>query len=94
MKNFAHQFSDAAKLRASLQTVTDLKGDRADPGDDEILGYELARRRIYKFRGGGSLRTNLAANAGNLVGTEGLTRLRARSAGRFWPWASWMTHWT
>jgi hypothetical protein len=51
MKNFPHQYNDFAKLRATLETIRDLNEQGADVGDDGVLGYELARRGIYTFRG-------------------------------------------
>lgn len=51
MKNFPHQYNDLRKLRATLETARDLAGEGADSNDDVVLGYELARRRIYGFRG-------------------------------------------
>lgn len=51
MKNFPHQYSDLNKLRATLDTVNDMKARGADPRNDAALGYELARRRVYRFRG-------------------------------------------
>lgn len=54
MKNFPHQFSEFAKIRAALAAIRDLL-DRGRPvGDDDELGYELARRGIYTFRNLGS----------------------------------------
>lgn len=50
MKNFPHQYNDLRKLRATLQTVSDLNDAGRDADDDETLGYELARRRVYGFR--------------------------------------------
>lgn len=51
MKNFPHQYNDLRKLRATLQTVSDLNDRGLDADDDGVLGYELARRRLYGFRG-------------------------------------------
>lgn len=51
MKNFPHQYNDLRKLRATLETVRDLNGAGHDADDDGVLGYDLARRRIYGFRG-------------------------------------------
>lgn len=51
MKNFPHQYNDLRKLRATLATARELAERGADPGDDQVLGYELARRRVYTFRG-------------------------------------------
>ena len=51
MKNFPHQYNDLRKLRATLETVCDLNEAGKDTEDDGVLGYELARRRIYGFRG-------------------------------------------
>jgi hypothetical protein len=51
VKNFPHQYNDLMKLRATLETERDLQDRGLDSTDDAILGYELARRRIYGFRG-------------------------------------------
>lgn len=51
MKNFPHQYSDLVKLRATLQTEQDLQDRGLDSTDDAVLGYELAHRRVYRFRG-------------------------------------------
>lgn len=51
MKNFPHQYNDLSKLRGTLEAVKDLHEAGADSTDDAILGYELARRQIYTFRG-------------------------------------------
>ena len=51
MKNFPHQYNDLRKLRATLETVRDLNEAELATDDDGVLGYELARRRIYGFRG-------------------------------------------
>lgn len=51
MKNFPHQYNDLRKLRATLKAVADLFDEDIDATDDGTLGYELARRRIYTFRG-------------------------------------------
>jgi len=51
VKNFPHQYNDLRKLRATLETVRALNEAGRDTQDDGVLGYELARRRIYGFRG-------------------------------------------
>ena len=51
MKNFPHQYNDLRKLRATLETVRALDEAGQDNEDDGVLGYELARRRIYGFCG-------------------------------------------
>jgi hypothetical protein len=51
VKNFPHQYNDLAKLRATLETVRDLDEHGLDSADDAVLGYELARRMVYGFRG-------------------------------------------
>jgi hypothetical protein len=50
VKNFPHQFNDPAKLIGSLQAIVDLEASGADAFEDDTLGYELARRQIYRFR--------------------------------------------
>ncbi len=51
MKNFPHQYNDLTKLRATLETERDLQDRGLDSTDDAVLGYELAHRRVYGFRG-------------------------------------------
>jgi hypothetical protein len=51
VKNFPHQYNDLRKLRSTLEIVRDLRDAGSDADDDGILGYELARRRVYGFRG-------------------------------------------
>jgi hypothetical protein len=50
VKNFPHQYNDLHKLRATLETARDLDSQGLDSTDNAILGYELARRRVYGFR--------------------------------------------
>lgn len=51
MKNFPNQASDFSRLRNTLATVEDLVDHGENVLDDGTLGYELARRRLYTFRG-------------------------------------------
>jgi hypothetical protein len=51
VKNFPHQYNDLRKLRATLEIERDLRDQGLDSTDDAVLGYELARRRVYGFRG-------------------------------------------
>ena len=51
MKNFPHQYNDLRKLRATLETVHALNEAGQDAEDDGVLGYALARGRVYGFRG-------------------------------------------
>jgi hypothetical protein len=51
VKNFPHQYNDLAKLRETLETIRDLGEQGLDSNDDAVLGYELARRMVYGFRG-------------------------------------------
>lgn len=51
MKNFPHQYNDLTKLRATLDTERELRERGHDSTDDSVLGYELAWRGIYGFRG-------------------------------------------
>ena len=51
VKNFPHQYNDLHKLRATLETARDLDERHENSNDDAVLGYALARRRIYGFRG-------------------------------------------
>ena len=75
MKNIPHQFNRFDKLRGALQTAQGL-GSRT--GDDTTFGYEMARRRIYRFR---SLTTpiedRIAAEMTKSPGSQG-----ARTAAR------------
>lgn len=50
MKNYPNQASTFGKLRDTLSTIKELKTDGHDVLDDGVLGYELARRRVYTFR--------------------------------------------
>jgi hypothetical protein len=50
VKNFPHQYSDFAKLRGTLATISDLNAAGQDVGDDGVLGYELTRRGINTLR--------------------------------------------
>lgn len=62
MKNFPHQYNDRGKLRKSLETIRDLAAQGADPNDDHVLGYALARAGVYTFRGAvASLKARIAA---------------------------------
>jgi hypothetical protein len=51
MKNFPHQVSTFSKLRGALEVINDLIQAGGNVSDDGILGYELARRGVYQFRG-------------------------------------------
>jgi len=51
MKNFPNQASDFARLRATLVTISELVAAGSNVADDDLLGYELAKRRQYTFRG-------------------------------------------
>lgn len=51
MKNYPNQASAFGKLRDTLETIRDLKDEGRDVLDDGLLGYELARRGVYTFRG-------------------------------------------
>ena len=51
LKNFPHQHNRFSKLRATLEAIRDLQGAGSDPGEDGVLGDELARRQIHCFRG-------------------------------------------
>jgi len=62
VKNFPHQYNQFAKLRATFETLRDLDDDGKRLDDDAVVGYELARRGIYTFRGDvGSLAERIAA---------------------------------
>lgn len=50
MKNFPHQHNQLSKLRATLEIIRDLNDSGLDPRDDGVLGDELARRQIHRFR--------------------------------------------
>lgn len=51
MKNFPHQYSELARFRDTLELVRDLQVRGDNVFDDGVLGYALARARIYQFRG-------------------------------------------
>jgi hypothetical protein len=63
VKNFPHQFNDLRKLRATAETVRDLNAAGDDANDDGVLGYALARRHIYGFRGLDYTKTPAKVNA-------------------------------
>lgn len=50
MKNFPHQHNQLSKFRATLETIRDLRSAGQDASDDGVLGDELARREIHRFR--------------------------------------------
>lgn len=51
MKNYPNQASNFERIRNTLSTVKDLKNKGHNVADDGVLGYELARRKVYTFRG-------------------------------------------
>jgi hypothetical protein len=51
VKNYPNQTADFDRIRGTLATVRDLNDGGANVIDDGVLGYELARRRCYTFRG-------------------------------------------
>jgi hypothetical protein len=51
MKNYPNQASSFERIRNTLQTIVDLNQQQANTLDDGILGYELAARKFYTFRG-------------------------------------------
>jgi len=66
MKNFPHQMADFPKIRQALVLIAEMRGRGENVGDDEVLGYGLARRMIYQFRpnlagGGADLRRRIEA---------------------------------
>lgn len=99
MKNFPHQYQDLRKLRATLATVRDLAGNGADPSDDAVLGYELARRHVYTFRGvkygtdvatvSASIETRLVEERAKSASSQG-TRTAAREGRRTLRYLGWL----
>lgn len=78
MKNFPHQYNTFARIRGALETVRDLLAAGRPAGDDGELGYELARRGIYQFRGlTGSIEDRIVAEQSKPQGSQG-----ARTAAR------------
>lgn len=51
MRNFPHQVNDIQKLRRALQVADELIRQSQPLSDDSVLGYTLARQRVYTFRG-------------------------------------------
>lgn len=51
MKSFPHQTAQFPRVRNTLATIESMNAQGLDVMDDGILGYELARRRHYTFRG-------------------------------------------
>lgn len=78
MKNFPHQINEISKLVDALEIIKDLGNHNLDTNDDEILGYELARRGVYNFR---NLTTSLADRIA-LEKTKPAANQGARTAAR------------
>ena len=90
MKNFPHQYNDFTKLRGTLETIRDLNQRGEDLGDDGILGYELARRGIYTFRGlDGPLEDRIAEEQLKPPGSQG-PRTAAREMRRTLRHLGWL----
>ncbi|KUM39002.1 hypothetical protein [Arthrobacter sp. EpRS71] len=51
MKNYPNQATTFERIRNTLQTIASLNARQANTLDDGILGYELAARKFYTFRG-------------------------------------------
>ncbi len=51
MKNYPNQAAEFPRVRSTLRTIEDLNAQGLNVLDDGVLGYELARRRDYTFRG-------------------------------------------
>ena len=51
MKNYPNQASSFPRIRNTLMTISELRVRGVDVLDDDVLGYELARRGHYGFRG-------------------------------------------
>ncbi len=51
MKNFPHQYSELSRFRGTLEILSDLRAGAQNVLDNGVLGYELARAGVYKFRG-------------------------------------------
>jgi hypothetical protein len=86
VKNFPHQWSDIQKLRGALEVIDALLRAGLDVGDNEVLGYELANRGVYEFRGLNSptaaqLQQRIAAERLKESGDQG-PRTAAREARR------------
>jgi hypothetical protein len=80
VKNFPHQMNNLARLKAGLATARDLG---ASAGDDGALGYEMARRGVYTFRGLVTpLADRIAAEQLKQSGSQG-ARTAARDLRRF-----------
>jgi hypothetical protein len=51
MKNYPNQATSFERIRNTLQTIASLNARQANTLDDGVLGYELATRKFYTFRG-------------------------------------------
>lgn len=51
MKNYPNQAAEFPRVRSTLATIQIMNRQGLDVMDDAVLGYELARRRQYTFRG-------------------------------------------
>lgn len=51
MKNFPHQYVEFPKIRDTLALIAEMSEAGGDIEDDGTLGYALAGRLIYRFRG-------------------------------------------
>lgn len=89
LKNFPHQYADASKIRAALETVRDLNDRGADVGDDGVLGEELARRGIHNLLGTGSFEQRLAAARAKPPSNQGF-RTAAREMRRTFVYLGWL----
>lgn len=50
MKRYPNQASDFGRIRSTLETINSMNHAGMNVADDETLGYECARRQVYKFR--------------------------------------------
>lgn len=51
MKNYPNQASSFGRVRGTLTTIREVWESGGDPNDDDVLGYQAARSRVYTFRG-------------------------------------------
>lgn len=51
MKNFPHQYNELARFRKTLEAIRDLGRQGRNVLDDGVLGYQLVRSDVYRFRG-------------------------------------------
>lgn len=80
MKNFPNQISDPEKFRQALEAIASMPSSN-NPGDDDDLGAELARRGIYGLAGKGTFAERLERERAKPPSNQGM-RTAAREMRR------------